>query len=105
MQDTIDFSAVLGFDWDDGNLKKNEIKHGVTARECEEAFLNQPILRRDETHSQIEDRYIAFGETNRARKLFIVFTVREGHIRIISSRDQDRKERFWYEQTIANATI
>ena len=33
-----------GFDWDDGNVKKNVAKHQVTPQESEEVFYNEPLL-------------------------------------------------------------
>ena len=32
-------------EWDEGNLWKNEIKHGVTAEEIEQCFNNPPFRR------------------------------------------------------------
>lgn len=52
----IDFDAVVGFDWDVGNLGKNS-KHGVENREAEEVFFNQPLLvTPDDIHSGDEIR-------------------------------------------------
>jgi uncharacterized protein len=48
-------------------------------------------------HSGIEKRWFALGKTNAGRKLFIVFTLRKDKIRIISSRDMNRKEQNTYE--------
>ena len=89
------------FEWDEGNREKNWIKHKVSWSEIEESFLNTPLLlKSDVKHSQKEVRYWALGKTNNARTLFISFTIRGEKIRIISARDQNRKERSTYEQTI-----
>ena len=86
------------FDWDEGNTEKN-LKHGVEFRECEEVFSNPPVkIFDDKKHSRTEMRYVAYGITNKNRKLTVVFTVRRGKIRVISARDQNRKERRVYEQ-------
>jgi len=88
-----------GFDWDDGNINKNWIHHGVAFWECEEVFFNQPlVVQSDVTHSIHEDRYYVLGRTNSDRRLFIVFTIRENLIRVISARDMTRRERKIYEQ-------
>lgn len=88
---------LTGFDWDDGNQEKNWIKHGVSTAESEETFFNQPlIVQEDAEHSQTEQRYFALGRTNRRRRLFVVFTVRDDRIRVISARDMSRKERSIY---------
>ena len=95
---------VVGFDWDDGNICKNEVKHNVDMIECESIFFNKPLLLfPDQKHSQKESRYYALGRTNFKRNLFIVFTIRNNKIRVISARDMSRKERKIYEKE--NSTI
>ena len=39
----IDFGKIVGFDWDDGNARKND-KHGVSMAEAEQIFFNAPLL-------------------------------------------------------------
>ena len=98
MNENINFSELAGFEWDSGNKEKNKKKHRVDYRECEEVFLNKPLLIFQDTgHSKIETRYRALGITNDKRKLFLSFTVRSHHVRIISARDQNRQERKTYE--------
>jgi uncharacterized DUF497 family protein len=87
----------FGFQWDDGNHDKNWISHQVTKLECEQIFFNNPLLIGDDKkHSKTEIRYYALGKTDDERKLFIVFTIRENLIRIISARDMSKKEREIY---------
>lgn len=87
----------ISFDWDKGNINKNWEKHGVHFKETEEVFLNKPLdIRKDIKHSQFEDRYIALGVTDKKRYLYIVFTIRDSKIRIISARDQSKTERKLY---------
>ncbi len=97
----IDFDAIVGFEWDSGNGRKSEAKHGGSQAEAEEIFFNAPLLiGSDEKHSEKERRFLALGKTNRARALAVVFTLRQDGtlIRVISARDQHRKERSLYEQ-------
>ena len=90
-------SACAGFDWDEGNSKKNWIKHKVTPAECEQIFFNQPLLIKDDVqHSETEKRFLALGQTDKNRSLFIAFTLRIDLIRVISARDMSRKEREAY---------
>jgi len=90
-------SGCTGFDWDEGNSKKNWIKHKVTPAECEQIFFNQPLLIKDDVqHSETEKRFLALGQTDKNRSLFIVFTLRNDLIRVISARDMSRKEREAY---------
>lgn len=98
----INFDLIAGFDWDSGNLRKSEVKHGVTQAEAEEVFFNNPLLvSADDKHSEEESRYLALGKTNKDRGLTIIFTLRQGGtlIRVISARDQHRKERHLYAKT------
>ena len=89
--------ACTGFDWDEGNLLKNWEKHGVTAAECEQVFFNRPLLARpDDQHSSAENRFYLLGKSDSDRCLFVVFTIRRKLIRVISARDQSRKERRSY---------
>jgi uncharacterized protein len=89
----------VSFDWNKANIDKSWKKHKVDYKETEQVFGNKPIkVLKDIRHSQTEDRFIAFGITNNKRKLYIVFTIREKRIRIISARDQSRKERKYYEK-------
>lgn len=92
-------SICTGFEWDQGNLLKNWEGHVVTGSECEQIFLNQPLIfAPDIKHSEKEDRYYALGKTDRGRLLFVVFMIRKDLVRIISARDMSRKERKVYEQ-------
>jgi uncharacterized DUF497 family protein len=93
-------SPADGFEWDEGNIKKNWEKHQISHIECEEIFFNSPIIvKKDEAHSTAEERYFVLGKTESNRLLFIVFTMRGSKIRIISGRDMSRKEKKIYEQT------
>lgn len=90
---------ITGFDWDKGNVNKNWKRHKVGVKECEETFLNeQLVFFEDDKHSINEKRYGVFGRTNRNRRLTIFFAIRRNKIRIISARDQSRKERNQYEK-------
>lgn len=100
----MDYRCAIGFQWDRHNQHKNKSKHGVDAAECEEVFFNQPLLVSDDAkHSQNEDRQYVLGRTDDGRRLFLVFTIREKLIRVISARDQNKKERQIYENE--NTTI
>lgn len=95
----IDFAGITGFDWDEGNARKNE-KHGVSTAEAEQVFFNAPLLLTDDKHSQQEARHHALGKTDDGRLVHVSFTLRESGrlIRVISARDMHRKERTIYEQ-------
>ena len=96
----IELSKINGFNWDEGNARKNE-KHGVSMAEAEQVFFNAPLLLlEDASHSQKEPRLHALGKTDDARTLHITFTLRQSGllISVISARNMHRKERAIYEQ-------
>jgi uncharacterized protein len=97
----IDWTRVEGFDWDDGNARKSEDKHGVGQADAEQVFFNEPLLvAEDPPHSVHEPRLHALGRTDQDRRLHITFTLRGDatRIRVISARDMSRKERARYAQ-------
>ena len=96
----INLGQIAGFNWDNGNARKNE-KHGVSMAEAEQVFFNTPLLLlEDAAHSQKEPRIHALGKTDDGRTLHITFALRQAGllIRVISARDMHRKERAIYEQ-------
>ncbi len=102
---SFDFSKIEGFEWDQGNLEHIK-KHEVGYNECEEIVINQPlIVNEDVVHSQIEERFRVYGQTNNKRLLLIILTIRSNKIRVISARDQNKKERREYEETQNNTKI
>jgi len=93
------FKKLEGFIWDEGNQNKNLLKHGVSFRECEEAFNDSgKKLFNDRSHSVKEKRYLLFGKTKKHRLLTIAFTIRNAYVRVISARNMSKKERFNYEK-------
>lgn len=92
------FSDVIGFDWDKVNTNKNR-KHRVEDREAEEAFFDRrSVVYRDVLHSQVEKRYILIGQTSQERLIYVIFTYRDSKVRIVSARDTNRKEDKFYEK-------
>lgn len=101
MDKNFKLNKPLVFEWDTGNKDKNIKKHKVQNSESEEIFENEPILLEDIFHSHKEKRYLAYGITDKKRQLVISFTLRGDNlekIRIISSRDQDKKEKALYQK-------
>jgi uncharacterized DUF497 family protein len=89
----------LEFEWDNGNVDKNWIKHKVAIKESEQAFVDpNVIISEDPKHSIAEKRWLLLGKSELGRKLAIIFTRRGNKIRVISARSQSRKERGLYEQ-------
>lgn len=91
-------ATATGFQWDAGNATKNWKKHEVSQAECEQLFFNAPlVLASDPEHSGVEDRFFALGQTDTARRLLVVFTLRGSSVRIISARPMSRREREVYD--------
>jgi uncharacterized DUF497 family protein len=89
----------VSFEWDKGNIDKNYIKHKVTNQEAEEVFSNEPlIISEDVKHSFKEIRFKALGKTNKDRRLFASFMIRNDKVRVISIRDMNKKEVMAYEK-------
>lgn len=94
-----ELATCTGFEWDEGNSEKNWLRHRVTRAECEQVFFHRPlVVTPDSKHSQAEERHYALGQTDGGRRLFVVFTIRGGMIRVISARDMNRRERGIYEE-------
>jgi uncharacterized protein len=96
----MDWERIVGFEWDEGNARKNSEKHDVGQSEAEQVFFNEPLLMIPDTrHSSSERRIHALGRTDGGRLLHLTFTLRtdETRIRVISARDMSRKERSYYE--------
>ena len=93
-----------GFQWDEGNVEKNWVKHKVSRAECEEVFYSDLLLvALDVRHSQAEPRLYALGQTDEGWLLFVVFTIRDKLIRVIPAREMSQRERKEYERAQSEA--
>jgi len=93
------FEHFVGFQWDQGNIDKNLVRHDVENWGSEQVFFNRPLLVLNDTkHSIPEKRWVAFGKTDADRLLTVIFTKRGDLIRVISARDVNRKERKFYNE-------
>ena len=96
----LDFDRVAGFEWDQGNARKNA-RHGVSQSEAEQVFFDAELfVAPDAGHSMEESRCHALGSTFADRLLHVTFTLRADmtRIRVISARDMHRKERNIHER-------
>lgn len=93
------FNESIQFEWDVANRDKNRVKHNVTMEEAESTFFDSDrIIYKDVFHSKKEDRHILIGKTKDNRLLYTVFTFRNSKIRVISTRDINKKEVYLYEK-------
>jgi len=98
--DCLDIENINGFEWDSGNILKNEVKHGLKWQVIEELFFNEPlVVIEDKKHSsEVECRCAALGHIDNGRLISVIFTIRNRKIRVISARDMSKKERRFYEE-------
>lgn len=89
---------VIGFEWDEANIS-HIARHKVLPKEAEEVFFDPDnILDEDIKHSTVEKRFLIIGKTRKGRLLYQIFTIRGDKMRIISSRDLNKKEVVLYEK-------
>ena len=86
------------FEWDPDKEQTNIAKHGVDFNEAASAFAD-PLAEwsMDERAYGGEERFIALGRSSSRRLILVVFTEREGCVRIISARRSTRRETKAYE--------
>ncbi|MBN1931716.1 MAG: BrnT family toxin [Desulfobacterales bacterium] len=86
------------FEWDPQKAHDNRVKHDVTFDEGATIFKDSQALSVfDPDHSEIEDRWITLGISEKGRLLVVIHTFREESesavtIRIISSRKATKHE-------------
>lgn len=87
--------SQLLFQWDKDKDLINQKKHGVSFEEAKSVFYDDNAIQFwDETHSELEDRFLLLGMSSKMRLLLIVHCYREekSEIRIISARKATKKE-------------
>lgn len=90
---------LFEFEWDEGNKEKNLKKHGHTNAEIEECFYDLDLVLIGECiQPKFNERRFAVIGKNTQELLFIVFTIRNNLIRVISARTATTNEREKYEQ-------
>lgn len=113
-------TQATGFEWDAGSVAAGGVAEGsdseVTRAECEQLFLNEPLVVEDSVADQLvgdaaidgepvaddaarssqEIRGHALGEADDGRLLFAAFVVRDGLIRVTGARPMTRTERQVY---------
>lgn len=99
------FESLEGLQWDEGNSEKTWARPEVSQAECEQLFLNRPIVVTfDDNHSNLERRFVALGRADSGRRQTVVFTVRGSLLRVISSRPMSRRERGIYAKRTQTGT-
>lgn len=87
----------MDFEWDEYNI--NHIaRHNVTLEEAEEALLDFRRIGTPAYQVTNEQRWAVLGSTEAGRILFVVFTRRDGRIRVVTARDATNKEKRRYRR-------
>jgi uncharacterized protein len=86
------------FEWDDAKAAQNYADHGVSFDVAKRVFQDPfAIERLDDRRDYGEDRYMITGMVD-GRVLCVVYTLRNGAIRIISARGAEPHERRRYHE-------
>jgi hypothetical protein len=87
----------MGFQWDPAKDAANQRKHGLNFRQAVEIFRGALLTIEDVRRDYGERRYIALGNYD-GEVIRVVYTERDGDIRIISAWKANRHEREAYAQ-------
>jgi uncharacterized DUF497 family protein len=86
----------MEFEWDPGKAAANLDKHGVDFADAALVFYD-PLAITLEDDDTDEERFVTIGIDPFHRVLVVVYTWREGDIRLISARLASPRERRHYE--------
>ena len=88
----------MEFEWDIDKDKINQQKHQISFEEAAEIFRYPTYEVADTRVDYGETRYIAIGSNSRMTIITVVYTEREGRIRLISARRANKQEsRLYYD--------
>jgi uncharacterized DUF497 family protein len=87
----------LDFEWDEHN-ENHVLGHGVEPDEAEEGLLDPERVGVPAHNPEGERRWAVLGTTEEGRLLFVVFTHREGRVRVVIARDASRREKRSYRK-------
>ena len=88
----------MRFEWDARKAKANLRKHGVSFDEARSVFNDRDAkLEFDCDHSELEDRFLLIGVSDKDRVLLVSHCYRTGEVvRILSARKASRSRRLTY---------
>ncbi|MGH3087007.1 MAG: BrnT family toxin [Rubrobacteraceae bacterium] len=86
----------LEFDWDEGN--GNKVLARASEEELREAFTDPDQIDRETYVAKGEKRWTFFAKTWGGRILFVVYTMREDKVRVISAREAEDDEKRIYRK-------
>ncbi len=83
--------------FDPAKAEANLAKHGVSFADAARVLYDPLAVTIEDSASVDEHRYVTVGMGREGNLLVVVYTLREGGIRLISARHATRKERKDYE--------
>lgn len=86
----------MGFQWDPEKSAANEAKHGISFLQAAQIFRGPILTRPDDRKDYGEQRLIALGAYD-GEVLRVVFTERDGDIRLISAWKAGKHDRKRYQ--------
>ena len=99
MRYRVKFYNNYKFEWDENKNKNNIRKHKVPFHEARTVFTSHELTKKDDLHSQDEQRYKTIGYSARSRLLIVIYTDRGDVIRIISARKANTLETREFEKS------
>ena len=87
----------MNFEWDPVKAASNLEAHGVDFADAAVALEDECALTMEDTRHDDEQRFVSLCLDPLARLLVVVYTWRDGTIRIISARKATRNETRRYE--------
>ena len=91
---------MIKFEWDVAKAQSNSKKHGVSFEEAQSVFYDEFAVQFfDEQNSNVEDRFLMLGFSDKARLLIVCHCERNqgNNIRIISARKATKIESKYYQ--------
>jgi uncharacterized protein len=86
----------MDYEWDPAKARANANKHGVEFVDAVTALDDELAITIGDPDATEEERFVSMGADASGRILVTVFTLREGLVRIISSRKASKAERRAY---------
>jgi len=88
----------MTFEWDEEKAAANVAKHGIRFDYAARVFLDSYRLEMPDEREEYEEvRFKTIGMVDN-RALVVIFTVRNGNIRLISARRAERYEQRQYHE-------
>jgi uncharacterized DUF497 family protein len=87
-------------DWDPAKARLNQRKHGISFEAAQAVFDDPDRVEFFDDRDYGEERWVAIGAVGRAI-VFVVYTMRNGDIRLISARKADRDDEADYYESKA----